>query len=505
VIGQLIGVVVKTDSELLSLANQLHSQGKVTQANQHYEYLLQKYPQNPNLLHLSGQAVAACGEYDKACLLIKKAIKEGGMKAVYFSNLAICYNKMQKFTDAKENFYKAISLDKNYLNSYKGLGELYMQQQDYLAAVKILEQAYTINNNDMDIINNLAYGYKSTLQAKKACLMYIKLYKHNIKAQNNDNSDRFNLSCYQLQLTDFQEGWRNYTTRTKISYPQLKCLDKVKVWRGDKLAQKNLLLLGEQGPADRITFLSMVDDLLDLGARIIICDVDLRLTKIILATWPQIKIITPIDYKTLQAQDFDYFCYMGDLGTYLRTKLDDFPSRSKYLKPKPEIVTHFRDKYTKLATGRPLVGISWRGGKNKVIQDRFNIPYQQLDKLLDNDCYFVNLQYNVSKKEQQYLQKRIYFDADVNSVDNFHDFAAQIASLDLIISIDNTTVPFAGSLGIKTWVMTRVLADWRWHPDSNKSSWFPTVEVFVQNEHDNWEALLTTLTNKLNGYCSNLS
>ena len=47
----------------------------------------------------------------------------------------------------------------------------------------------------------------------------------------------------------------------------------------------------------------------------------------------------------------------------------------------------------------------------------------------------------------------ILIDREVDQLANLDEFAAQIAAMDLVITIDNSTAHLAGALGVPTWVL----------------------------------------------------
>ena len=85
-------------------------------------------------------------------------------------------------------------------------------------------------------------------------------------------------------------------------------------------------------------------------------------------------------------------------------------------------------------------------------------------------------------------------------IDNFKDldgFAALIEACDLVISIDNSTVHFAGALGKPVWVLLPFKADWRWMINRHDSVWYPSVKLYRQTNRDDWDEVLTRVQQDL--------
>jgi ADP-heptose:LPS heptosyltransferase len=80
-------------------------------------------------------------------------------------------------------------------------------------------------------------------------------------------------------------------------------------------------------------------------------------------------------------------------------------------------------------------------------------------------------------------------DRSVDQLVSIDAFAAQIAALDLVITIDNSTAHLAGALGIPTWVLLPFAADWRWFERREDSPWYPTVRLFRQPKRDDWHSV----------------
>jgi len=73
--------------------------------------------------------------------------------------------------------------------------------------------------------------------------------------------------------------------------------------------------------------------------------------------------------------------------------------------------------------------------------------------------------------------------AAYRSVDQLSDidiFAAQIAAVDMVVTIDNSTAHLAGALAVSTWVVLPCAPDWRWLRAREDSPWYPTLRLFRQ-------------------------
>jgi ADP-heptose:LPS heptosyltransferase len=151
------------------------------------------------------------------------------------------------------------------------------------------------------------------------------------------------------------------------------------------------------------------------------------------------------------------------------------------------------------------IGISWAGGsKLKKKQDRS----MSLEKMLpilskaNQNANIINLQYGDHSQEIEAFEKKtgiiIHDWKDCDPIKDLENFSAQVKSLDLVISIDNSTVHFSGALGTKTYVLLPFDQDWRWAEGTNESYWYPgIVTVFKQREAGEWDKVIQKITNAL--------
>jgi hypothetical protein len=70
-------------------------------------------------------------------------------------------------------------------------------------------------------------------------------------------------------------------------------------------------------------------------------------------------------------------------------------------------------------------------------------------------------------------------------------FAALLAELDLVISVDNSTVHLAGALNTPAWLLLPMVPNWRWLLDTCESHWYPSLRLLRnRSERDEWGQLL---------------
>ena len=274
----------------------------------------------------------------------------------------------------------------------------------------------------------------------------------------------WNLCCARLALGELSwEGWGHRIPRDGIfpfDFP----------WYNDEPVNK-LLILSEQGLGDEILFASCFKD---VKAREVTVECDARLKPVFERSFPHIEFICrkhikdkpdwELDNRWAIGRSWDAMVLAGELPTWYRRKLSDFP-QEPYLKAEENDLT---DMYV----GR--IGVSWRGRQGGYPVKKFK------DHVPDG----LSLQYGENSL------------SEVPEVDLTYDIDgvfSVVAGLNKVVSVPTSIVHIAGSLGIPTDVIlppkgykhggfdetVNNCLNWRWRKDF---PWHPSVRVF-----ENWE------------------
>jgi glycosyltransferase involved in cell wall biosynthesis len=89
---------------------------------------------------------------------------------------------------------------------------------------------------------------------------------------------------------------------------------------------------------------------------------------------------------------------------------------------------------------------------------------------------------------------------DADPLKDLDNFAAQIAALDLVISVDNATVHMAGALGVPTWVLLPFACDWRWMRTYEDTPWYSSVRLIRQGKAGDWDGVFQRAASDLKSY-----
>lgn len=86
----------------------------------------------------------------------------------------------------------------------------------------------------------------------------------------------------------------------------------------------------------------------------------------------------------------------------------------------------------------------------------------------------------------------------MTNLKNFHDTAALVSNLDLVISVDTAVAHLGGALGVPTWVMLNAYGtDWRWLLKRSDNPWYPTARLFRQPSFGNWKSVVNDISQQL--------
>jgi len=521
--------------------------GDFKQSKIHLSKSLKIRPQDINTLNNLSNVLAELKQYDQASDIYRQILKLDSNDAVAHSNFANALQKQGSHQEAEKHYLIAIQLDPNNVVTCSNLGALYKEQKNISKAKEFYQKALKLNPNFAEAHNNFGLLLKEVKQFSDAETCYQNAlnlnpkyseahnnlgelfrekkqfeqakdcYQRALSIDTNYTAVKWNLSLLQLALTNFSEGWKCYETRnhsenttTSPVFPIVTTIQ----YQGENLNQdlknKHLLIIPEQGVGDEVMFASVLPELADVVAQnpniqiTLACDP--RLVELFERSFDFVNVIPSEPdnrYQNLDA-DLDYWMFIGSLPKFYRNDIKDFDKHQPYLKVDDTLLIKWQDRFKQLPH-KLNIGISWIGGKTEENRADRSLILEKMFPILtkaSQSANIINLQYGDHQQEiQDFKQKTGIITHDWEDADPLKDldnFAAQIKALDLVISIDNSTVHFAGALGTKTYVMLPFNQDWRWAEDRNDSYWYPNImTLFRQSQDGEWDEVIQNVANAL--------
>lgn len=303
-----------------------------------------------------------------------------------------------------------------------------------------------------------------------------------------------------FRLGNFAEGLDLYRARWYRT-PQDRPWDvAIPDWDG-KPIDGHLVVYCEQGIGDYAMFALMFSELRKY-AKSVTLEVNVRLATLFRRSFPDMPVI---DRNSLPANwdpgHYQAKVAMGELYLMLGADMENLPNRKGFLIPEPNLALTLRNRYRALFPGKRLIGISWRSGNRDSATIR-SVDLSLWRPILETpDCAFVSLQYGDISRDLETLKREtghvVHWDREVDPTQFLDPFTAQIAAMDLVISVDNSTVHFAGALGKPCWVMLPVNADWRWMIGRTTSIWYDSLQLWRQELGEGWVPVVARIAERL--------
>lgn len=436
-----------------------HQAGRLLEAEQIYWQVLSIDPDNADCLHLLGMIAFQSGNLEEASRLIRKAIAIHDAGASYHSNLGNVLQAQGRLDDAVHCYRRALELNAGYAEVHLNLGHVLRAQ----------------GNVDSSVTSYLsALAIKPDLAEARAAL-----------------------ATALLLQGDFANGWQHFESRWQTrdydtpmrNYPQ-------PLWRGEALSEQ-LLIWGEQGIGDEIMFAGIIPDVLRAGHRCVL-DCDPRLRPLFARSFPDAEVIS--GYDPLRDSDLGIEAHLpsGSLPGLFRTSVESFASTtSPYLVADSTQCDRFRSRYT---DGRLIVGLAWHTTNKKSGPGR-SIDLSLFASLFSLPAFqWISLQYGDHDRLQnqaEAVDAPLAIDRTADQLIDIEGFAAQVAAMDLVITIDNSTAHLAAALGVPTWLLLPFAPDWRWLLGGDASPWYPSMRLFRQPGLGDWRSVLAKVENAL--------
>lgn len=419
--------------------------------------------------------------------------------------LALALIAQEQFSEAEQLITRALELADYEQHSHwllLTLAHTYYCLLKFHESIACCQLVLEISPDDQQALYKLASNYNKLGQYSQA----IDYYNQVLKLSPDDIDTHHSLAHLMLKIGNFQQGWKHNEWRWAKSIADQAHTFNIPEWQGETLEGKRLLVWCEQGVGDQIMFATVIQDLLTWTDHVA-WECDSRLVPLFDRSMPNINFIeksTPTQGKPILKiwPSSDYHTPAGSLSKILRNDISKFLKQKAFLQADKVKSKRLRDSYKKQFPGKLLVGISWRGGTNagtnKYARSLKHHEMQPLGALLN--VKFINLQYGETEDELTNLKNLgldIYNDEDINPLTSIDDQAAQISALDLILTIDNTTVHLAGGLGMPTYLLLPTDPDWRWGLEQENSYWYPSVSFIRNPTAHNWVNAIETAIQKI--------
>jgi tetratricopeptide (TPR) repeat protein len=315
-------------------------------------------------------------------------------------------------------------------------------------------------------------------------------------ARSPENADaHYNRSLILISQERWREGWSEFGWRLKRqNAPVYYKYFPHKIWSGESLAGKKVLLWSEHGIGDEILASTMIPDLLAVARKVVLLCSG-RLIPIFRRSFPGLEVEelkAPVPQMSL-APDFDFQIALWDLGGAFRQDAQRFPARAHTLIADAKRRASLRKRYASARPGNLLVGISWASPINQQMGWHKATQLDAWRPILEAPgVTFVNLQYGDQRPTLAHIREslgvEILNDEAIDPLKDMDAYAAQVAAMDLVISTSNTLVHTAGALGVPAWVL---LASgrgqiWYWLHDRPDSPWYSSVRLIRQKSPGDW-------------------
>ena len=445
-----------------------------------------------------GLALKKKGELQKAVASYEKAVSLEPEYAEALSNLGIALIAQDRLKEAAGKLEKAANLVPNSAEFRNNLGVLYNRQGRFEEAVAASEEAIAMRPNFLEAYNNLGTALMELGQFRKANAAFEKT----IAIDPECAEARHNRALVLLLTGQFEEGWREYEWRWRSEgfstplrpFPQ-------GWWNGSAEGVGKLLVWGEQGIGDEVQFSGPIRYIASQGIDVVV-ECDRRLVPLLRRSFPETIVLerTNPPSPLLKDPSITHQIPMASIPQALGLSPNSMPFKNPFMVPDKEKRDRFRNEY-KRDRDYALVGISWRSGnKQEGLKRSIGLEYWgPILKVMGTR--FVNLQYGECSRELEAACNQfgveVLEDKKVDTLRDLESFAAQMAALDMVISVDNSTVHFAGALGVEVWAMLPTVPDWRWGLEGERTCWYPTMRLFRQEQRGKWEPVVSRVAQEL--------
>ncbi|GAB2918271.1 tetratricopeptide repeat protein [Paraburkholderia jirisanensis] len=473
------------------LGKLLKGQGRLQEAEAVYRRLLAMRPASAEALSNLGAVLFDLQRIAEAEALWREALRVRPDFPEALHNLGRALHAQGRLGEAEQAYRNALLRLPDSIEIHVNLGNV-LQQQGRLADAETAYRAALALRPDIAAVH---YNLGHLLKMQGRLTQAEAAYRDTLALQPDYPMAAFSLAVVLLQTGRYAQAWPLYESRFEqpgTIYHQSASLLGCPRWRGEPLAGKRLLVWQEDGLGDMIQFGRYLPLLKARGVAHLAFACQTPLQRLFDAVDGVDEVLSH-EAAFPHASGYDYWLSPMSAPALMDTTLDTIAPPLR-LRPDSALLERWGAQLAALPQGRK-VGLVWRGNSR-----HHNDAHRSLPSLA---CLaplwqvpglsFVSLQKGDGESEAHPPPAEQPLLHLGSAVTDLADTAAIVAQLDLVISVDTSTVHLAASLGVPCWVLLPAHdPDWRWMSERTDSPWYPgALRLFRRASHDgDWHATI---------------
>lgn len=443
------------------------------------ERALALQPEELPVLTALGVALSRTDQHERAIPLLQRSVERSPDVAGVWGDLAKSYADLQRLDEACDALGRVIALDPDRALNYAAMGGLEARRGNLSAGEWYCNEALR-----RDPAIEVAYGNLAHIRGiQRRFDEMLDFFHKQLELRPDHGTHHSNLSFTLLRLGRYEEGWKHFHWRWKSgtwTTPE-KGARGLPRWNGEIPAPGRILVWREQGIGDEILYASLLPELAARGLDIVLA-CNYRLVPLFARSLPGIEVVADEDDLHVGSLKLACQCPIGNLAPLCRPDASSFEKHpATYLKADPDRAARIRERYRALG-GKRLVGISWSSRNRNTGRHKSIALPEMLPLLREPDTTFVSLQYGDTAEDMAFLSGEdgaaIYRDPEIDPLRDVEGQAAQIAALDMVVTVSTAAAHLAAALGKPTLIL--LPEDWGqlWYwGHQDRTPWYPQVRL----------------------------
>jgi Flp pilus assembly protein TadD len=481
-------------------AIQLALDGKYAESEVCSREALRLQPDDVDAMNELGVAVWKQGREAEAESIYRRVLEITADDFRIWTNLGLVLMTQEREDDAEVCFRESLRLEPKSFHAQMSIGNVLSNRGEFAAANEWLGSAVAMCPDSVEALQNVAMNLARQGRLSEA----IEHYERAARIQPELAELRRNLGYARLAAGDYERGWTDHEWRLKC-FPPSGCKINRTFWNGDDFHGQTILLHFEQGYGDTLQFIRYAKPVKRRGGRVVV-----------LCPSALVRLLSRCEGVDMACDGvgFEPECHIHapllSLPAILGTTLATVPAQVPYLFADPVQVERWRpvmDRTLGSADGtgpdsgeRPFrIGIVWQGrpenGGDRWRSYRLE-HYAPIAEI--PGVRLVSLQLGYGREQVAELDGRFpVIEVPGRRGVDFSETAAIAQHLDLVISPCTSMAHLAGGLGLPVWVALSYTGDWRWLSVREDSPWYPTLRLFRQPMHGDWESVFRRMAGEL--------